>query len=117
MSLPRSRAGWLDEMDSSMMSARLLPAFDTSLLGYRQRDWAVDPRHAKRVNAGGGIIHPVILVNGRAAGTWRTRRQRGALEVILTPFDGLPSASLPELESETAGLGRFLGVPVTFKVE
>lgn len=117
LSLLKDHTGWLDDIDPSQMGARLLPAYDTSLLGYRKRDWVVDARYSKRINAGGGIIHPTVLVESRAAGTWRTRRKRDALEVILTPYDKFPGASLAELESETSSLGRFLGVPAILKIE
>jgi Winged helix DNA-binding domain len=77
---------------------RLLPAFDTYLLGYRER--AVAPEHARRVWPGGGWIHPVVLVDGRAAGTWR----RDGDVVEIEPF-----GALPPLEAELEHLGRFLG--------
>jgi hypothetical protein len=78
---------------------RLLPAFDTYLLGYRER--AVAPEHARRVWPGGGWIRPVVLVDGRAAGTWR--RHGGVVEV--EPFE----PGLPSLDGELEHLGRFLG--------
>lgn len=79
-------------------SVRLLPPFDTYLLGYRER--AVDPEHAKKVWPGGGWIHPVVLVDGRAAGTWR----RDGDTVSVDAF-----GPLPPLEEELEHLGRFLG--------
>jgi hypothetical protein len=56
-------------------SARLLPAFDTYLLGYHARDFAVPPLYQDRVFHGGQLV-PVILVDGGAAGTWRYERRR-----------------------------------------
>lgn len=80
---------------------RLLPAFDNYLLGYRERAFALDPRFASRVQAGGGWIRPVVLVDGRVAGTWR--QQRGA--VVMEPFADLDPAVV---EDEIADIGRFL---------
>jgi hypothetical protein len=57
---------WLDEAPAAP-AVRLLPAFDTYLLGYRQRTLSVAPEVAARVNAGGGIIHPTLAVDGRVA--------------------------------------------------
>jgi hypothetical protein len=79
---------------------RLLPAFDTYLLGYRSREHAVAAEHASRVWPGGGWIHPVVLVDGRAAGTWRVRGGRVAVE----PFGPLPDGA----RAEAADVERFL---------
>jgi winged helix DNA-binding protein len=87
-------------------SVRLVGAFDTYLLGYRDRDPMLDPRFAKRIQAGGGIIHPAVLVDGRVAGTWRLRRR----EVQVEPFEPIDPAALAE---EAADLGRFLGEDVS----
>ena len=47
--------------------ARLLGAFDTYLLGYQGRHLAVAPQYASNVNAGGGgMIRPVVIVDGEA---------------------------------------------------
>jgi hypothetical protein len=48
---------WLDELPSHILIVRLLPRFDIYLLGYQKRDLAVQPQYAKRINAGGGIVH------------------------------------------------------------
>jgi hypothetical protein len=79
---------------------RVLPAFDTYLLGYRSRDFMVPPAHARRVWPGGGIVRPTILANGRAVGTWR--RNGGRVEI--EPFED----AAPAAEDELADVGRFL---------
>jgi hypothetical protein len=47
---------------------RLLPVYDEYLVGYRDRGAALDPVYATR--AGNGIFKPIVLVDGRVAGTW-----------------------------------------------
>jgi Winged helix DNA-binding domain len=87
---------------------RLLGRFDDYLLGWRGRDLVLDARFARRV-AAGGWVHPVVVVDGRVAGTWRARRAGGRLEVAVEPFAGrLPPGAGPGLEAEAADLGRFL---------
>jgi hypothetical protein len=66
---------------------RLLPTFDTYLLGYRGRDLAVPPEHAARVWPGGGIIRPTVVENGLAVGTWRLRGRRLDVEPFGEPAD------------------------------
>jgi len=83
-------------------SVRLLGAFDPYLLGYAGRDHAVDPEHARRVWPGGGWIHPVVLVDGRAAGTWRIDGATLAVNAWApVPGDGLAA--------EAQDVARFLG--------
>lgn len=91
--------------------ARLLPSFDTFLLGYRYRDLHLRPEHAVRVNAGGGIVKPVLLVDGRVAGTWRLIRRANGAKVSIQPFAALPKGT--ELEPELDDLRRFLAMPVS----
>ncbi len=88
---------------------RLLGAFDTFLLGYRDRDLLLDPALAKRVNSGGGMIAPTLLVDGRIAGTWRTKRTAKQTKVVIEPFAPLSRFAVTGLESEVDDYGRFLG--------
>jgi len=103
--------GWLDEFPMQFPIVRLLPGFDTYLLGYRSRNLVVSPRYARRINAGGGMITPTLVIDGRAAGTWKLTRQKNSLDVVLEPFDELAAEIQPALEAEVQGIGRFLGVP------
>lgn len=101
-----ARAGWPGApTPSSPPSAdsplvRLLPAFDTYLLGYRNRDLAVPPQHAKQVWPGGGIVRPTIVADGLVVGTWRRSGARATLE----PFGRVPDGAA----AEVADVERFL---------
>jgi hypothetical protein len=96
---------------------RLLGRFDDYLLGWRGRDLVLDERFARRV-AAGGWVHPVVVVDGRVAGTWRAGRAGGRLEVAVEPFAGrLPRGAGPGLEAEAADLGRFLAVEARLGVD
>src|SRR2546421_3087502 len=112
----KSRAAWLDELPAPVPAqghapiVRLLPRFDTYLLGYQKRDISVPPQHAKRVNAGGGMIHPTVMVDGRVVGTWKSTFKRNYLDVVVEPFDELAREVHAGLEAEVADLARFLGV-------
>ncbi len=105
----KSRLDWLNELDDTNTSVRLLPRFDTYLLGYSSRDLAVDPAYARRIHPGGGIIHPVVLADGKALGTWSMQRRRRTLEITIQPFDTLPDKLQPLIDAEVADIGRFLG--------
>jgi hypothetical protein len=89
---------------------RLLPRFDTYLLGYRSREFAVPRRFAKEVHPGGGIIHPTMVRAGEVVGTWRLDRGRRAVRVASHPFHLLTRQMWRALEREAADVGRFLGL-------
>jgi hypothetical protein len=96
---------------------RLLPKFDTYLLGYSSRDLVVEPQHAKRIHPGGGLLYPTLLVNGHAEGVWSVKRRGKRLEIIVEPFAGLSAAIRRGLEAEVADLSRFLETETTLSVE
>ncbi len=95
----RSRAGvWL------------LPAFDEWLIAYRDRDATLAPEHSRRVNAGGGMLDPCIVVDGRVAGIWRRVLSRNSVEVDLYWFSR-PRPSEVNAAAEAAGrYAAFLGL-------
>lgn len=86
---------------------RLLPHFDSYLLGYRNRDIMLAPSFAKRIQAGGGWIRAAVVVDGRVAGTWSQRRTAEQSVVQVKPFEPLAPAVVAGLEAEAADLGRF----------
>jgi hypothetical protein len=96
---------------------RLLPAFDSYLLGYRRRDFALPPPFARRIQAGGGWIHPAVLVDGRVAATWRRLSQGKRLAIEVQPFEPLAREILPYIEQEAEDIGRFLGAAVTMTIQ
>lgn len=97
-------------------TVRLVPAFDEYLLGYRGRALALDAAYAHRIQAGGGIVHPAVLLGGRIIGTWRQRRADGRLIVAVEPFRRLPRGTRAALAAEAADVGRFLGLPARLEV-
>ena len=113
--LLEGQAGWLDRLDDQLV-VRLLPAFDTYLLGWQSRDVILPGAYAKRIHPGGGILHPALLVDGRIVARWRLKRGKRAA-ISVEPFEPLDSAVLGALEVEAAALGRFLGLDAELVVE
>jgi hypothetical protein len=99
---------------------RLLPRFDTYLLGYRNRRRILAPELEYRLNSGGGILAATLLVDGHLAGVWnvQSRGRSGDLPILLVqPFEPLPERLTPLLELEAARVGRFLGSGLELQVD
>jgi len=98
------------------IDVRLLPAFDTYLLGYRRRDLAVSPPLQRRLQRGGGWLHPCVVVDGRAVAAWSMHRtgRRGRLSI--EPFEALPRAVRDGVDHEAADVGRFLDIEVELEI-
>jgi hypothetical protein len=112
----KAHADRLHELPDHLPIVRLLPKFDTYLLGYSSRELVVGPQHAKRIHPGGGLLYPTLLVNGHAAGVWSAKRRGKRLEVVMEPFAGLTAEIRHGLEAEVADLSRFLVTKATLSV-
>jgi hypothetical protein len=102
----------MDQTALPGLGVHLLPRYDTYLLGYHKRDLIIPPQYARRVNAGGGIVHPTILLNGRVIATWHTtKKNKSRLNIAIKPFEPpLPPVTLPGLEAEINDMARFLSI-------
>jgi hypothetical protein len=78
---------------------RLLPRFDSYLLGHRDRSLIMRPEHDGAVRPGGGILAATLVVNGLIEGTWKL--DRGGRPDV-TSF-----AAPPDLSAEVEDVVRF----------
>jgi hypothetical protein len=90
----------------------LLPPFDEYLLGYKDRSLVLDATHAKRVNAGGGMLKPTVMVNGNILGVWTYKIKRQEMLVSIQPFRELESHERDLIDRAASQLGSFKSVPV-----
>ncbi len=90
---------------------RLLPYFDSFLLGHREREHLVATKDQKNVYRAQGWIAPVVLVDGRAAAVWAHARKRNHLRVDVTKFASISRRITADVREEARDLGRFLGSP------
>lgn len=81
---------------------RLLGAFEPALLGWVSREPILGAHEGAVV--GGGLFRPILLIAGRAAGTWKLRDGR----VVLNPFRPLSPRHAPSAEHDAADVVRFL---------
>jgi len=113
----KTQAARLKEPVAAHPVVRLLPRYDTYLLGYRSRDLVVAAEHSKSVAPGGGVLHPTLLVDGRVAGTWKVKRHRDGMQVVVEPFEDLTMDVLCWLQMEVEDLAHFLSTKALLKVK
>ncbi len=71
------RRAWIPRgLEPAPPHVRLLPMFDSFLLGHRDRSLIVDPEHDGAVRPGGGILAATLVVDGHVEGTWKLDRGR-----------------------------------------
>jgi hypothetical protein len=112
--LPRGRLRSWRQVAARRPSVRLLPAFDTYLLGYRDRDLAVPAALQKRLQRGGGWLHPAVVVDGRAVTAWSLRRIRSRGEILVEPMKAVRAGVRAGIEAECDDIGRFLDLPTNW---
>jgi hypothetical protein len=81
---------------------RLVPAFDNLILAHADRT-RVMPDEYRRVVSRGGVVDPVVLVDGFVVGRWQL--VRGHVEI--EPFEPISRAAERELRREADALAAF----------
>lgn len=114
------KAGWVLREDLDLLQketiddqhVRLLPSFDSYMLGYHDKSHLVDEAHYKAVCRKAGWLSPMVLVAGRVAGVWSYEYRGRRLRLRVQPFDELPADVRNGVQAEAADLERFLGALV-----
>jgi hypothetical protein len=94
---------------SGGLPVRLLPYFDSYLLGHRSREHLIEIRHHRRVYRTAGWIAPVVLVDGRVAGTWTHEIDGARLTIGVTLFAPASARAARGIRDEAERLSRFFG--------
>lgn len=104
-------------LDGPQNVLRALGPFDPYIVGYARRDLEVPDHLLKRVNAGGGMLRPCVLVDGRLVATWDRRRRARGLTVRVLCFEELSDDAQAQLEAEFSEMGRFLDTEINWSLE
>lgn len=72
-------------------NARLLPAFDEYLMGYRDRSLVLTPEHADAVGpTKNGLVAAMVLAGGNIVGTWTSTKRASGPSVKVDDWVGGP---------------------------
>jgi winged helix DNA-binding protein len=91
---------------------RLLPAFDEYLMGWNDRGLTADRSLWTKINRGGGWLHPVLVTDGRAIGTWASERTSSGLRLEVHPFVRPAPSVRRGVVAEVGDIARFLRTPL-----
>lgn len=89
---------------------RLLPYFDSFLIGHKEREHLVATQHRPQIYRPQGWIAPVILVDGRILAVWNHAREGNRLIVRVRKFEPISRRVIAGIREEARDLGRFLGI-------
>jgi hypothetical protein len=98
--------------------ARLLPGFDpfTNELP-RRVESVLNPADHDRVHRTAGWVTPIVVVDGRVAGTWEIENGKaGAGTVTVRPFGRWRGGVRKEVALEVERIAAFLGRPMTLEI-
>jgi hypothetical protein len=95
---------------AALADAYLLPAFDEYLVAYRDRSAVLGARDARRINAGGGLLAPTVVVGGRVVGVWRRTLGRGVVTIALSLFETPAPRERACIVAAAERYGAFLGL-------
>ncbi len=79
-------------------------------MAYRDRGAVLSPRDARRINAGGGLLAPTVVVGGRVVGTWRRTLGRGVVTIALSLFGKPTPRERALIVAAAERYGAFLGL-------
>lgn len=106
----------LDLYDGHEPILRLLPRFDTYLLGYADRAWMVDSGFDVNSLIDGGIISATIARDGLIIGKWKYIPGKKKGLILAEIFPNQSTDLFPMIEKEAQDVGRFLDKEVEIQV-
>ncbi|MGG2462355.1 winged helix DNA-binding domain-containing protein [Streptomyces sp. RGM 3693] len=97
----------LDPVPTPAPWAALLPGLDPTAMGWKARDWYLDPAMTPRLFDRSGNVGPTVWWNGRIIGSWAQRPDGEIVRHLLSDEGG--SAAAEAVAAEAARLTAWLG--------
>ncbi|MEU5423016.1 winged helix DNA-binding domain-containing protein [Streptomyces sp. NPDC001407] len=96
----------LEDAEPAGPWAAFLPGLDPTAMGWRGRDWYLDPEHVPALFDRAGNVGPTVWWNGRVVGGWA---QRPDGEVVWRPLSDAGAEAAAAIAAEAARLSAWLG--------
>lgn len=102
--------------NSNLKSIHLLPCYDEFTVSYKNRSASFEMEFSKKMKTTwGGILNPVMVVNGKVIGTWKRIIKKNSVEIQLKPFGKLNKSLHNDIVNAANRYGKFLGLTVNLK--
>lgn len=103
--------------DPSRGNILMMSIFDEFSIAYKDRsDINIGrQRDIENMIGAGNALTAVILVNGKAAGSWKRSAKNGGIEVSVSPFRMFTAKEKETVVAEVSRYGRFLGIPSSLR--
>jgi len=93
---------------------RLLPKYDSYLMGHKDRTRIIKEELLRKVyRPVVGEVAATLIVNGRIAGTWTSKKTKKKLAIAISAFERFGKETVVEIEQVVKDLGAFVGVEQT----
>lgn len=106
-------SGEAEALERTAGSVFLLPQYDEYTVAYRDRSITRDPAFPDDAFL---ILGPVVVVDGRVAGTWKRRLAKDGAHLAITLYVSLDQTRRVALDAAVAGYGRYLGLNASAEV-
>lgn len=90
---------------------RLLPQWDTYLMGHADKSWTVPDEAARKlVWRGQAVVAAAVLDRGRVIAEWLRQERKDALDIGIVPLPGWTKKHLPAVQREAEAIAAHLGL-------
>jgi hypothetical protein len=96
--------------------AFLFSIYDEYTIAYKDRSATGADRYIEKFLSMGNALTAVIILNGKAIGSWKRILKKSTVEITLNPFEDLNKRDFEALEKEAKAYGKFLNLPVKLQV-
>jgi len=90
--------------------ARLLPKFDSFVLGHKNRTRIIQKEFMKQVFRKAGDIASTVIVDDNIVGTWRHKKTKKSVTVTISPFYKLEKEDIIQIRLAAEDLSQLIGV-------
>lgn len=104
---------WVDSEDEDANETPIdgpvvsfLPGLDSTVMGWKEREWYLGPAMTERLFDRNGNAGPTIWIDGRVVGGWV---QRASGEIAMEILDPTAEHLRPEIEAEAERVGAMYG--------
>lgn len=106
---------WTDPLNAlnSAKQAFLLSIYDEYAIAYKDRSDISEKRDIERMISMGNALTAVIVLGGKAAGTWKRVFKKRTVEIKLSPFKKLNEDELELIKKAAEYYGKFLNMDVS----